>query len=105
MRPCTCDRVRFRAPYTADQCRLCWLYHHDAAYHRLWGGDGSVQAVMTEGTDPLTDRPSRSEPCIYLGDILDKLDCACPARWVRGCAVHQTCTLQRCKTCPDYEAL
>jgi hypothetical protein len=98
MRPCTCDRVRFRQSYTVDQCRLCWLYHHDAAYHRLWGGEGQVPAMAQPSSSP-----TRGLPCIYLGDIVDKLGCACPGRWVRKCDVHQTCTLQQCKSCPDYE--
>lgn len=39
MRPCTCDRCEVGKPYEAGQCRLCWLYHHDASYRALWGGE------------------------------------------------------------------
>jgi hypothetical protein len=46
----------------------------------------------------------RSLPCIYLGGVLDRLGCACPAKWQRACGVHAHCTLEACKTCPDYEA-
>jgi hypothetical protein len=34
-RPCTCERVT-GAPYTSDQCRLCWLFHYNPAYRQLW---------------------------------------------------------------------
>ena len=29
-RPCTCEQV--------ETCQLCWLFHNDAAFRRLWGG-------------------------------------------------------------------
>lgn len=29
-RPCECDRT--------ESCRLCWLYHNDDRYRRLWSG-------------------------------------------------------------------
>ncbi len=38
-RPCTCERAQINQPYTLEQCRICWLWHHDARYHQLWGGD------------------------------------------------------------------
>lgn len=72
-------------------CRVCWLYHHDPAYRALW-----------DGTPPPAPAP-RSLPCVYLGEILDRLGCACPGRWVRGCGLHGSCTLERCKACPDYD--
>lgn len=65
--------------------------------------------------------------CQHLGRIVDRLDCACPRRWVRACERHEFCTiddvaqtderypalvlattrLQRtqvtsCQVCPDY---
>jgi hypothetical protein len=46
MRPCTCDRVTGQ-PWTPGQCRLCWLFHHDAAYRGHWGrGEGHPGPVM-----------------------------------------------------------
>jgi hypothetical protein len=38
MRPCTCDRFQKDQPYQLGQCRLCWLYHNDDRYRRLWDG-------------------------------------------------------------------
>ena len=93
MRPCTCENVR-PGPYTAGQCRLCWLYHNDPAYRALWGAPGEAGGPPT---------PARSLPCVFLGPVLDKVGCDCPARWLRACAVHTVTTLARCKECPDYE--
>jgi hypothetical protein len=89
-RPCFCDRAACGQPYTPEQCRVCWLYHNDRDYRALWDGETSAPAP-------------RSLPCLYLGDVLDRLDCACPGRWLRGCAVHTVCTIKQCKTCRDYE--
>jgi hypothetical protein len=41
--------------------------------------------------EPLDDRQRLS--CVHRGSILDRLDCACPRRWVRACEWHQTCTI------------
>jgi hypothetical protein len=93
-RPCTCDRcgkepwVRF----TPGQCRLCWLYHHDAGYRDLWDRPGD---------DP--PPPPRTAFCLHLGPVIDRKGCNCPLQHVRRCEVHGTCTLVRCQTCPDYE--
>src|SRR5215472_5966073 len=36
-----CNRgAPFDGPYDASQqCRLCWLYHNDPGYRKLWGGE------------------------------------------------------------------
>lgn len=78
-RPCHCNR-----------CRLCWLYQYDADYRNFW--DASDTPV-----------PPRSAPCIFLGEVIDKLNCPCPNRWVRKCEIHQTCTIAQCKVCEDYQ--
>jgi SAM-dependent methyltransferase len=31
--------------------------------------------------------------CRHLGPIVDRLDCACPRRWLRACALHGHCTI------------
>jgi hypothetical protein len=44
MRPCYCNRCHLiTGPYTPDQCRLCWLYHHAPAYRALW--DSAARGV------------------------------------------------------------
>jgi hypothetical protein len=82
MRPCACDR---------EACRLCWLYRHDERYRALW--DGQV------------DGPSkkRTALCVHVGPVRDRLGCPCLRKWLRGCDVHGTCTLETCAACPDYE--
>jgi hypothetical protein len=30
---------------------------------------------------------------VHRGPILDRLDCACPRRWIRECERHKTCTI------------
>ncbi len=40
-RPCTCDK---------PECRLCWLYHNDARYRKLWEATPSfAQKVINFG--------------------------------------------------------
>ena len=106
----------------------------------------AVVADRTGITEPLEERQNRwlelagagfvvLEPpdprqhvdCVHLGPVRDRLDCACPRRWVRACELHQYCTLSvvppdddrhaalaqglarlrvesaaACATCPDY---
>jgi hypothetical protein len=83
MRPCQNDH-----PPSPATCRLCWLYEHDAGYRALW--DAAVA-------------PARSLPCVYLGAVIDNRGCPCPARWLRRCGLHGTCTLETCKGCADYQ--
>lgn len=35
-RPCACDKCDKGQPWTNHQCRLCWLFHNDERYARLW---------------------------------------------------------------------
>lgn len=50
--------------------------------------------------------------CIYLGDIIDRAGCNCPARWIRECDKHGKCTLRNqgnglhscMDECPDYNS-
>jgi hypothetical protein len=97
-RPCMCDRCSLDPfqPYTLDQCRLCWLYHHDLDYRAHWGG------AVGRGA------------CTHLGRATGAT-VACPS--CRGtvalklftCAVHGQCTQAKavagiacCATCPDF---
>jgi hypothetical protein len=99
-RPCICDRCNqtLWADYDARQCRLCWLYHHDADYRDRWDSLGDKEV----GPSPL-HLVTRSLPCVQLGEVLDKRGCPCPGLWLRSCALHGPITIQTCKTCPDYE--
>lgn len=36
MRKCFCDNVKYNQPYDISQCRLCWLYHHNEKYRKMW---------------------------------------------------------------------
>ncbi len=81
-RPCTCDRFNPDplAPYTLDQCRLCWLYHNDPAYRALW--DAGMPRQLTV--------------CRHRGEAVDLVECpSCHGRIrlkVFACAVHGRCT-------------
>ena len=77
-------------------CHLCLLFDTNPAYRQLWGG-GPLPA------SPPPAAVTRSLPCLYLGEVVDKLGCPCPGKWVRKCGIHGACTITGCKSCPDYE--
>lgn len=45
MRKCTCDNTRKGTRYTADQCRVCWLFHHVKRINLEGGGTGKVHQI------------------------------------------------------------
>lgn len=110
-RPC-----REEHPLRPLSCRLCWLCvaPEGHSYRVLWGepepplelaDDGRILASAGYSLEQLGAAgaaPERREPCLFLGVVLDKLESSCPARWLRRCEVHGTCTLNQCKTCEDY---
>jgi hypothetical protein len=83
MRPCQCDNVAY--------CRLCWLWHNDPAYKRLWGS----AEIRTS--------------CKHLGPLIATEQCqTCNGRVelkVFACdhPVHLKTTIPQCNTCPDWE--
>lgn len=44
--------------------------------------------VLLESPDP-----RQHIDCMHLGPVKDRLDCACPRRWVRACELHGLCTV------------
>jgi SAM-dependent methyltransferase len=44
--------------------------------------------VLLESPDP-----RQNVDCVHLGTVKDRLDCACPRRWIRGCERHGLCTI------------
>lgn len=95
--PCLCDgRIDIRCdathcdiagpgqPGNPNECRVCWL---------------RLQRPPSSGT------MRRSLPCLYLGKVVDKQGCTCPAKWLRHCDIHKVCNLDQCKNCPDYEVI
>jgi hypothetical protein len=116
MRPCACDRTR-PGSYTADQCRLCWLYHFDPGYRQLWDREASASAV-----GHVSDVPSAHghvenvlHNCRHLGEATGAtVPCSTCRRTVLlklfACAVHGRCTQARqvpdvacCVDCPDRD--
>jgi hypothetical protein len=99
-RPCDCNRCSldpFR-PYTTDQCRLCWLFHHIDEYHTLWSS-----RLRFSGP-----------PCRHLAAQIEAVACpTCTAKVrlkVFTCEIHARCTLETvlpniecCKYCLDYK--
>jgi SAM-dependent methyltransferase len=53
-----------------------------------WTDLANFGFVLLESPDP-----RQHVDCIHLGPVKDRLDCACPRRWVRGCEVHGLCTI------------
>jgi hypothetical protein len=103
-RPCTCDRCDQTpgAAYTLEQCRRCFLFYHDDAANRAWGGPG------------LHGQPRRL-PCQFRGAATGNM-VSCPA--CKGsvqlktfaCSRHGSCTPVKkapgtacCADCADYE--
>lgn len=47
MRPCNCERTPPKGePYNPDYCRLCWLYHNDDRYRKLWDNSAAPQPAL-----------------------------------------------------------
>ena len=90
-RPCESDHA-----FGPQTCRLCWLYQHDGAYRALWGG-------APPGPSAAAAPARRSLPCVHLGEVIDRLGCPCPGRWLRRCGLHAATTIEQCKTCADYQ--
>ncbi len=44
--------------------------------------------VVFESVDP-----RQHVDCVHLGTVKDRLDCACPRRWIRGCERHALCSI------------
>jgi hypothetical protein len=83
-----CDLAGPGKPGDPNECRICWL---------------RLNQPLLFGREQKAQGEERRSPCLYLGDVLDKRGCACPAKWLRSCALHKVCNLQQCKICPDYE--
>lgn len=100
MRPCTCDTCAtdLRAQYTLDQCRLCWLYHHDGKYKELWDrSPGVPDATACRHRGAATGDTIQCPACS--GTVALKLF---------ACAIHGSCTQSRpvesvacCANCRD----
>lgn len=106
-RPCTCNNVRKCQEYTSDQCRLCWLYYHDAEYNKYWEGNGKILKVLNISNQ-------RSRPCIFLGKATGEVaSCKACTGTVSAnlfnCDKYQTCTIDKliagtkcCSICDDH---
>lgn len=81
---CYCNNVKLNQEYTLDQCRLCWLYYNE-----------KPKLIPLD--------------CIHLGDVIDKLECNCPNKWIRSCEIYNKCTLgdinykNSCVNCSSYK--
>jgi len=90
-----CDIAGPGQPGNPNECRICWL--------RLNRHLPSAIRYPAVSGQRIADGGQRSSPCLFLGEVLDKLGCSCPAKWIRACAIHKVCNLDQCKSCPDYE--
>lgn len=97
-----CGRFTPGGAYTLDQCRLCWLHHHDPEYR------AANLARAAAGESP----PLPRAPCEYLtDDVADRRGRDCRACWTYGCDVYGECQpgdqepkpgVRRCRGCPAY---
>lgn len=111
-----CDMIRLGEAYDIKtMCRPCWLYHHDEAHNRAWGGDGKVTLAPGLLLQAIAPVPSRSPlPCVHLGPATGEMvECPTCSGTVRlkvfGCSVHSRAVLgatrphmpRGCLDCPD----
>jgi hypothetical protein len=108
-RPCLCERFLRGQPFRVERdCPLCYLYHHDPRYRRLWGeGRPARPPTRRKGRDPLG--------CVHLGEPTgEQVECSsCRGKVVLkvlACALHGTCLPSRavaglpcCVLCADYQ--
>ena len=55
IRPCNCDRQQGGEWVIGRDCRLCWLYHNDARYAKLWNDVPSSPRKPRSNQTPLHD--------------------------------------------------
>lgn len=67
-----------------------------AAWQARWLDLANAAFVLLEPADA-----RQHIDCRHLGPIIDRLDCACPRRWIRACELHGQCTIA--EICPDDE--
>jgi hypothetical protein len=53
-----------------------------------WSDLANFGFILLESPDP-----RQHVDCIHLGPVKDRLDCACPRRWVRACERYGFCTV------------
>jgi hypothetical protein len=87
--------------YTLDQCRLCWLYHHDIDYREHWDDAAApAEPLACRHRGPASGATVRCPSCH--GTVNLKLF---------GCALFGACTLARpasvacCATCAERAPL
>ncbi len=103
-RPCICDRFVQGQPYTQDQCRLCYLYHHDPQYKVLWdnGYDTTPSHcpyLHKRVRNDVGEVVSRETDTTCCGKkALDLYHCRCVSRRHAG-EVLDTVTLADCAEC------
>ncbi len=110
-RPCkhTDDsHIKRGAPWTKDQCVICWWFYNNSNYRRLWTDLPSPSATNMY---PLETRAKRA--CKYRGAKLRRETCkTCKGHVevnVNACSQYGECTqvakfpgIQDCNSCPKY---
>jgi hypothetical protein len=84
------------------------LPHEASALSHLKRLSGDPSPPAPTVAAPAAVVAARNAPCICLGEVVDKVGCNCPARWLRKCALgHGDEGLvsigTHCKTCDDYD--
>jgi hypothetical protein len=86
-------------------CRQCWLGQDPGPRGQQWRA--LQEARIYNLPEPVAKRVTKE--CIHLGPIQDRLNCGCPQKWIRTCAVHARCTLNDptagvavCASCANY---
>ncbi len=82
-------------------CVYCLLCEADPHHRAAWGGEPAPPRMPPPPAAPVT----RSLPCVYLGEVTDRLNCNCPGRWLRKCSLLRRGVSVNgdCKKCEHYE--
>ncbi len=87
-RPCGSSTADGRSPRSRPPSPRPLGRRTPDARRARWSDLANFGFILLESPDP-----RQHVDCIHLGPVKDRLDCACPRRWVRGCERHGLCTI------------
>lgn len=115
-RPCQCDKVHLGQPWSADQCLVCWYWHHSLFHRQHWNGTIPVPAAPKLQRIFVAER--KHNLCVYrglpTGEVRDCNTCGGKKSIpLVQCAIHGSCTVENrlqnstawCATCLQHQPI